>query len=414
MILLLAGPLQGRADTALASRATREAAAYAQRDHGELWSIALDTPLLIVDPATRRAVSIVPDSAGLMVREGNLYTAPVPNDVQLANTSLTWSGRLWAMVLAPLPADSVERGILLMHEVWHSVQSRTGIPVASPDNPHLATASGRTWMRVEGRALSTALGSSGPTQRKAISDAVAARQLRRAAAPGSDSTERRLELTEGLAEYTGVVIVVAPAGRAEVGRRRLQQLDRSGTLMRSFPYATGAAWALLLDLVSPGWRGRLTPASDLAYLAAAALGIDTTRADANDARFAAYGLAEVRASETAREAAQAAHQDSLRARYVSGPVLRLPLAEMNMSFNPNTVEPLPEVGTVYRPFRLSDRWGVLDADSSGALVNTGFSEARVAGPGPGGTSGPGWRVSLNAGWEVVPAGRAGDYTIIRR
>ena len=109
-----------------------------------------------------------------------------------------------------------------------------------------------------------------------------------------------------------------------------------------------------------------------------------------------------------------ARQDSLRARYVTGPILRLPLAEMNMSFNPNKVEPLPDVGTVYRPFRLSDRWGVLDADSSGALVDTGFREARVAAPGPGGDGGAGWRLTLNAGWEVVPAERPGDYTVRKR
>jgi hypothetical protein len=149
-------------------------------------------------------------------------------------------------------------------------------------------------------------------------------------------------------------------------------------------------------------------------MAAAALGIDTTTAVTEDSRFAPYGLADIRATETARESARLARQDSLRARYLSGPTLRLPLAEMNMSFNPNAVEPLPDVGMVYRPFRLSDRWGVLDADSSGALVDAAFREARVAEPRPGGATGAGWHLTLNAGWEVVPAERAGDYTVRKR
>ena len=405
---------QSPADTALAQRAMREVALYAQRDGGSLWAIPLTTPLLIVDPATRHAVSSVPDSASLMVREGGLYGARVPDEVQLANTSLTWAGRTWAMVLSPLATDSVQRGILLMHEVWHSVQVRRGIPVASPDNPHLATASGRTWMRVEGRALDAALGSTGPAQQRPIADALAARLVRRAAAPGSDRTEQQLELTEGLAEYTGIVTVVAPAGRIQTGRERLARLEQAGRMVRSFPYATGTAWALLLDMIATGWRGRVTAGSDLALMAAAALGIGTNRVARDDARFAVYGLEQIRAEESAKYAAGMARQDSLRARYVSGPILRLPLAEMNMSFNPNTVEPLPDVGTVYRPFRLSDKWGVLDADSSGALVDTGFREARVAAPEPGGLSGAGWRLTLNAGWEVVPAERAGDYTIRKR
>lgn len=409
--LLLSAPLQGGADTALAARATREAAAYAARDGGRLWGIPLTTPLLIVDPRSRQAISTVADSAGLMVREQSFFTARLGDSVQVANTSMRWGGRTWAMVLTPLPSDSVERGILLMHEVWHSVQGRVGIPLESPDNPQLATVAGRTWLKVEGRALAAALASSGAAQRRAIGDAFAARQQRRAALPGSDGTERPLELTEGLAEYTGIVVVVAPGERARIGRERLARLEQGGSLMRSFPYATGTAWALLLDIVDPGWRKRLTPGSDLAYMAAAAMGIDTSRVADDNARFVAYGLEEIQATEKAKYTAQVAKQDSLRARYVSGPTLRLPLAEMNMSFDPNKVEPLPDVGTVYQPFRLSDRWGVLDADSSGALVSSDFSEARVAAPGPSGTSGSGWRVTLNAGWVVVPGARAGDYTV---
>ena len=195
--LLLAAPLQGGADTAAAHRATREAAAYAQRDGGRLWGIPLTTPLLIVDPRSRQAVSAAADSAGLMVREQGFYTARLSDSVQVANTSLRWGGRTWAMVLTPLPADSVERGILLMHEVWHSVQARLGIPLKSPDNPQLATVAGRTWLKVEGRALDAALASSGAAQRRAMADAFAARQQRRAALPGSDSTERPLELIGG-------------------------------------------------------------------------------------------------------------------------------------------------------------------------------------------------------------------------
>ena len=83
---------QSPADTTLARRATREAAAYAQRDRGRLWAVPLNTPLLIVDPATRRAVSGVRDSAGVMVRAGGFYEAVVPAEVQLANTSLAGGG----------------------------------------------------------------------------------------------------------------------------------------------------------------------------------------------------------------------------------------------------------------------------------------------------------------------------------
>lgn len=414
-LTLLGGDLSRlQADTTLARRATLEAASYARREGGSLWGVPLTTPLLIVDPSTRRAISSVPDSAGLMTPSGSLYEARLPDNVALANTSVAWGQRTWAMVLSPLPADSVERGILLMHEVWHSVQARAGVPLATPDSPHIETASGRTWLKVEARALSAALASDGPARRLAMTDALAARLARHAAAPGSEVTERQLELSEGLAEFTGIASVVPAHDRARVAGSRLARLEGDGSLMRSFPYATGTAWALLLDTIDAGWRSYVTEDTDLAIMAAKAMQVDPAALDRGDARFAAYGLAELRAGEQARQLARVAHEDSLRVRYVTGPTLRLPLAEMNMSFDPNTVEPLPEVGTVYRPFRLSDRWGVLDADSSGALVNTSFSEARVAAPDSGGRSGPGWRLTLNADWVVVPGERAGDYTIRKR
>ena len=297
-LTLLGGALPSfQADTTLARRAMLEAASYARREGGSLWGVPLTTPLLIVDPSTRRAISSVPDSAGLMTPAGSLYEARLPDNVALANTSVAWGRRTWAMVLSPLPADSVERGILVMHEVWHSVQARVRVPLVTPDNPHIETASGRTWLKVEARALSAALASNGWARRQAMTDALAARMARRAAAPGSEVTERQLELSEGLAEFTGIASVVPADGRARVARARLARLESDGSLMRSFPYATGTAWALLLDLTDAGWRSDLTRDSDLALMAAEAMQVDPDALDRSDARFAAYRLTEIRAAE---------------------------------------------------------------------------------------------------------------------
>ena len=387
----------------------REAELYATRDNGSLWHVRISAPLLLVDPGSRIAISAVQDSAGGLRREGGFYTGRIHDAVPVANTGITWSGTRWAMVLLPLPADSAERGILLMHESWHAVQARVGIPMVTPDNPHLETTAGRTWIKVEGRALSQALGTSGAAQRQAAADAIAARQMRRAASPGSASTEQPLELTEGLAEYSGIMLVVAPANRPAVAQARLEKLESSGTLFRSFPYATGTAWALLLDDLSPGWRSRLTPGSDLALMAAAAINADTSVAHYSEDRFAPYGFTAIRAAEEARAKVIAARQDSLRAIFVTGPILHLPLREMNISFDPNRAEPLPGVGTVYQPLRLSDRWGELDASESGALIDATWQEARVPAPGSATEDGRGWKLQLKEGWELVAEGR--DYVV---
>lgn len=413
-LLMLVSPQVPAADTVAARRAVRETESYANRDNGSLWHVRISAPLLLVDPASRIAVSAVPDSAGVLRREGAFYSGKLPDAVPVANTGINWSGVRWAMVLVPLPADSVERGILLMHESWHAVQAKVGIPMVTPDNPHLEMAAGRTWLKVEGRALSQALSTNGAAQRQAAADAIAARQMRRAAAPGSGDTERPLELAEGLAEYSGIMLVVTPANRAEVGKARLGKLEGTGTLFRSFPYATGTAWALLLDSLSPGWRSRLTAGSDLALMAAAAINADTAVAHYNEDRFAPYGLPAIRAAEEARAKSIAARLDSLRVTFVTGPVLRLPLREMNISFDPNRAEALPGVGTVYQPLRLSDKWGELDADGSGALIDASWQEARVPAAPKATTDGPGWKLQLKEGWEVVAGERPGDFVLKAR
>ena len=55
-------------------------------------------------------------------------------------------------------------------------------------------------------------------------------------------------------------------------------------------------------------------------------------------------------SEDARAAATAARIVEYRARFVDGPVLRIPLRGSSFSFDPNGVTPFPGVGSVYEGF----------------------------------------------------------------
>ena len=206
----------------------------------------------------------MPDSAGLMGRgtctkrscPQSFYTARLGDSVQVANTSMRWGGRTWAMVLTPLPVDSVERGILLMHEVWHSVQAQVGDTAASLQTiPQHRDGVGAHWLKVE----ATGAGCWRSRRRERRNGGRwAMPSLRGSGAEphcrGVTATERPLELSEGLAEYTGIVVVVVPADeRARVGRDETGAAgDGAASLMRSFPYATGTAWALLLDIDGPG------------------------------------------------------------------------------------------------------------------------------------------------------------------
>jgi hypothetical protein len=72
---------------------------------------------------------------------------------------------------------------------------------------HLDAVDGRYWLRLEWRALARALRASGEPRALAVGDALAFRQARRMLYPDSVESERTAEISEGLAQYTGTVLV---------------------------------------------------------------------------------------------------------------------------------------------------------------------------------------------------------------
>lgn len=430
-LLLLAGGLPGAGfaqapaplgfafDTALARRYFREAGELTARDAAVLWGRPLGGPLLFVEPRSRALLADSADPEGRLLALGGFYSGLLPASENAANTSLRWAGRTWAMVLWPPPSDSLARAVLLAHELWHRVQDSLGLPSRDPPNPHLATRDGRLWLRLEGRALHQALAAAGPARTRALHDALLFRRTRRRLFPAADSTERMLELNEGLAEYSGIALTAPDtATRRALVAARLVALDSVTHYERSFAYRTGPAYGFFLDAQAPGWRSTLRAGDDLADLLGAALGAPAGRRAATAVtRAGSYGYPVVRRAETARATAQRTHLAALRRRFVSGPSLELPLAEMKLGFDPGKVETLDSVGTIYGSLRLSDRWGLLQTDGSGGLISGDWRRLVVPAPAAEVTSGrrlagPGWVLELAPGWRLVPGQRPGDWTVI--
>lgn len=419
--ILLAAPLPAQSapelpiDSALARRHFQQASALTARDGGRLWGRSLAGPILFVDPATRTVLADSPDLEGLLRPLGGFYTGTLPPSEMAANTGLRWAGRTWAMIRWPPTADSLERGVLLVHELWHRIQAGLGLPLDDPPNPHLATLEGRLWLRLEARALRRALDARGAARSRALRDALLFRRRRQARFSGADSTERQLEMNEGLAEYTGVA-VAAPDSAAlhDLVAERLAALDTIAHYEREFAYQTGPAYGFFLDQLAAGWRAGLGSGDDLSRLLNRALGGKSAATAQAVARGQAYGYAAVRREETARERRRAAHLAALRERFVTGPVLELPLTEMKLGFDPAEVESMDSLGIVYGKLRLSDKWGVMQCDATGGLVS--FDWHRLIVPAPADTAGrrltgAGWVLELAPAWRLVPGTRRGDWTV---
>lgn len=422
-LLPLVFPWQDPISPTAAQEAFGEYEEAALADGGELWGRELLGPMLFADRGTRMVVANQPDEQGKLVERDGVFVGTLPLEVGIANTATEWAGVRWTMVMWPLPAERFSRVGLLMHEAFHRVQPSLPHAGGSELSPHLDQEAGRVWLRLEMRALARALRTREEAQRSAIGAALLFRAQRQALYPSARALEAAVERNEGLAEYTGFMLCGAsPEVRAERAAQKLLGDEQGDSFVRSFAYATGPGYGLLLDQHARGWRERIGKESELAALLASATSWRSP-ADlgaAAEAASASYDGAMVRASEHARAEKQAAREAELRAKYVTGPVLVLPLgAGMSYTFDPTEITTVAGLGTFYGAFTVTDEWGVLAAEG-GALVERGAAGAmqavRVPVDGQGADApraGPGWKLTLASGKTLVAGARAGDWTVAR-
>lgn len=241
-------------DTALAHQYFDEAEQICRADSGKLWGVSLCAPMLFVDRKTRLIVANKSDAENRLTKEGNVFTGRLPERVNIANTATDWSGTRWAMIVWPLPENEFERRSLLAHESWHRIQDTLKLPGSMPANSHLDSMQGRLWLQLEWRALAAALTTKGEQRQAAAKNALTFRAHRRMLFPQADAEERALEMNEGLAEYTGVKLSGRP-NLAQYAASQLKEAEGKETFVRSFAYASGTAYGILLDEAGAAWRG---------------------------------------------------------------------------------------------------------------------------------------------------------------
>lgn len=413
---LAAQPALASVDPAGAATAFAEAKTICQRDAGRLWGHSLCGPILVVDPVDRSVVANQADGGGMLKARGQVFVGTLPASEIVANTSVSWSGVHWTELLWPLPTDLEQRQVMLAHELFHRIQPELGRALSDGDNAHLDTLQGRYLLQLEWRALAAALEAPTAAARKAaVADALLFRHQRYRLFPGAAAGEAALEANEGVAEYTGVRAGLStPKARIAYAIHDLSAFVAAPSFVRSFAYATGPAYGLLLDQADPDWRGKLASGQRMDQLLAAALRLQTPSFDALRQREAVYDDGSLHARELQRDRQRQAHLAALTAKLVDGAVLRLPLVHTSFQFNPQTLQPLGAAGTVYPTMRLKADWGVLEVEDD-ALLDSASKTASVSAAGidVAARKGRGWRLDLNDGWTMVPGKRKGDWVVQR-
>jgi hypothetical protein len=400
-------------DTARALSALRDARTACEADAGALWKHSLCGSIALVDRQTRLVIANDTVAGKHFLRLDDAYVTTLPENQYVANTSFPWGGRTWTMVALPLPKDRYARIALVMHETFHREQEALGLRQPDALNNQLDMRAGRTWLRLEYRALARALESL-PDKNAARHHAESAllfRAERRALYPGSDSLEATLEIQEGLAEYTGqrLAMQLTGEGPTRVGKY-VRDYETTPTFVRAFAYGTGPAIGILLDQFDPNWRDAVRTKRDIGSLLAQAIHFQRPRnlARASRARAQEYGWDEVDRTEAARDSARAPAMQGYRARLGDGPVITLRQSKDSLawSYDPTELIGFDLQSTVYPSGNFSAPWGKLTVDSGGVLVQNDFSSIRIgapASPTPAEAreiNGDGWTLVLNPGWSL--------------
>lgn len=398
------------------STLVREAGQILRQDSGSPFGVPLaDVPWMLVGD-THMYLTRAPSSPEYSPC-ADFFVGPPPRGIPAANTAVEWDGRKWAMVVLPLPTGRTAALRLLVHEAFHVAQG-TRFPLAhgfeTPEGSAvLDEPSARLWLQLEWRALANALVASGSQQEEAIADALAFRGVRlRLAGITERERQRSLEIREGLAEYVAWKLV--SGSHADLALDLRETAPGTASFVRAFAYFTGPAYAALLDLHSSTWRGQVAASDDLGLLLEATLPRPMQHlAGRAEAAAPRYGSVEIRRSEKRRWLSR--RQRVAKAISVfSRRTLRLRPTVLHVAFDPRSLLPLGELGTVFDHvvWRASDG-GVLEAPG-GALIVPDWSELRVplgdivvpSGPlrEPLRLTQPGWTLSLPPGWVAERKG----------
>jgi hypothetical protein len=403
-------------DPALAAAYFAQAEALSEQDDGALWGKVLDGPTMFVDRISGQIITNAPDKQRRLIKhpELDVYIGALPSDLTTGNTATDWAGVRWAMMVWPVSANAQARGVLMMHESFHRIQPSLGLKLAAPRNHHLDTLEARLWMRLEWRALRTAMESDAPLEHESLRDALLFRAMRWSLFEEAQREECELELNEGLAEYTGFRLGgLTPDEQWQRAIDSLEGYEHSRTFVRTFAYANGPAYGLLLDRARPTWRTSIRSAKDYGTVLQRAVKIRLPRRQHLDEqamqRAPQYGYEVVLAEETQFAEARAQRQAELQTVYVDGPLLIIPLTgEFRYTFSPHAIEALEPYGTWYGSMRLVGEFGQLDATNGALLREVGRNRYAVCVPASdepdeSPMSGDGWTLQLKNGWTLQRA-----------
>ena len=377
---------------------------YCDRDGGQLWGENLWAPILIIDRKTRFVVANQADKEGLLKKERNVYIGRFPADQNIANSTTRFGGKLWTMLMYPLPKKEYNRYQLGIHELYHFWQNKNNLDFSNYNNEHMDKMNARILVKLEWSALEEAILNEKEI-RKHIKAALIFRKYRRLLYPEKVAMESEFEIHEGLAEYTGYKICAN--NERDYVNNIMENKDmywNSRSYVRSFAYYSGILYGYILDKKTDDWNYNINPESDLGSLALKNYKIKLPHniKQSYEKLRENYDYAKIYQVEETRKRKQQEKIQEYITKFTQESVLILETKKPKVAFNPRTLIPLDTLGTVYPTIKIISEWGKLYVKKGGCLFN--WKRAIVSAKNLEQTGqqiiGQGWHLELEDNWEL--------------
>ncbi len=385
------------------------------QDDGKMWGMNLYGPMLIINPENFDVAANEPDDEGLLHEKGQLYIGKFDKNLIVANSVTHFGAKDWGMVRWPLPEDNKLNNKLLVHELFHYQQKALGMVGEEMwyDNSHMDTMEARISIQMEWNALFTALKTKDEERKAAIKDALAIRTQRRLQFSSAEH-ENKFEISEGMADYTAERLC------NETEEELLHSIENNiryaldqPSLVRNFAYVSGTLYGVLLDDSNPDWKKDIQYNSDLGQLLAKAClieGVDEVAelSELSKERKEAYQYDEIYEKELKIKEEKDKLVEAYKAQFEDKPILSIRLQSLNFAFNPNQVQPLPGMGTVYECIEIKDIWGTLTVATGGCLLSEDYRTVTVPAVNldinAQSVKSDNWKLTLHEGFEIKQDG----------
>lgn len=364
-----------------------------KKEDGKLWGELFEIPMLI----KTNDFIVCSEPVDGFKKYKSIYFGTAEDYTRGGNSCVSWRGKNWATFTydANRFNNRESRHNLFFHEAYHCLQFILNLGGQWTQCKHLNEFDARCLLRLELNALLKAL-ESNTTDTASLVNALAYRAYRYALYPNAYLEEAKMEMLEGVANYTGLKL----SGKTKEGIVNEIKSNMSFN-PQLFAYLSGALYCFNLDKIDSTWRSRIKENDNFLYFTQSVFNIQLPESllDNYTNTREMYNWSQIESEEKQIVKETKQKQEHYTRLFFESPVLHIPFNLcQGFTFKSTIIFPL-ENGKVYNEFYTSGEWGNLISTGEmfmgNELVLTKPMENTSAT-----VKGEGWNINLNPQWIV--------------